>query len=289
MEKVFHIYAREHQRTVAACAFFKDGIKVHASQTPSELNYVGRVHINVQFDDSIPKVTQKEKRIEREFQEAMTYSQNILICTPVVGWIRNNRIFSAKILVPDGVNEGIHSLQVEIPEDHPFKPPKIHFTSNTISHSCVSNAGGICINTLREDWSPCLTLSQVLLSIVSLVAEPCDHGSWKDKEDHCSTSNIIIRKKPEIIALENQLFLLDYQRRVLESNLESLVNPKDDVVCEVRNGIETGVRTDKESQYSTDNNNNNNYNNNNNNNNNNNHRHHHRHHHHKSSQPFIYL
>ncbi|XP_019715762.1 ubiquitin-conjugating enzyme E2 D4-like [Hippocampus comes] len=68
-------------------------------------------------------------------------------------------------------NGGVFFLSVHFPTDYPFKPPKVAFTTK-IYHPNINSNGSICLDILRSQWSPALTVSKVLLSICSLLCDP---------------------------------------------------------------------------------------------------------------------
>jgi ubiquitin-conjugating enzyme E2 D/E len=110
------------------------------------------------------------KRIQKELTELVKDPPSNCSAGPHSDDIMKWR---ATITGPEGTpyHGGIFFLDIDFPVDYPFKPPHVKFIT-PILHPNVSSSGGICIDILKDKWSPALTVSKLLLSLSSLMHEP---------------------------------------------------------------------------------------------------------------------
>lgn len=66
---------------------------------------------------------------------------------------------------------GTFRFTVDIGENFPIDPPRIK-CNQKIYHPNIDLEGNVCLNILREDWSPVLSLNSVLLGLNFLFLEP---------------------------------------------------------------------------------------------------------------------
>lgn len=114
------------------------------------------------------------RRLQAELKEIITNPPANCSAGPIG---ENLFEWQATIIGPEGspYHGGIFYLKIDFPDNYPFKPPKIVFKTK-IYHCNINSNGAICLDILKNQWSPALTISKVLLSICSLMddANPND-------------------------------------------------------------------------------------------------------------------
>lgn len=110
------------------------------------------------------------QRLNKELKDMLKDDIPNLSAGPI-----NDNLFEwgAVILGPVGTpyEGGVFNLTISIPSKYPFKPPSVIFNTK-IYHPNINNSGNICLDILKSQWSPALTISKILLSICSLLADP---------------------------------------------------------------------------------------------------------------------
>ena len=85
---------------------------------------------------------------------------------------------------------GLFELELFLPDEYPMCPPKVRFLTK-IYHPNVDRLGRICLDILKDKWSPALQIRSVLLSIQALMSapnpddplDPAIARHWKEDEN----------------------------------------------------------------------------------------------------------
>ena len=111
------------------------------------------------------------QRIQKEYVELQKSPLKYATAGPVDEG--DLTLWSGTIVGPDNTpyQGGIFKLHIRFPKEYPYKPPKLRFQTK-IYHCNISSTGAICLDILKDQWSPVLTLSKVLLSLLSLLDDP---------------------------------------------------------------------------------------------------------------------
>ncbi|KAL6757540.1 ubiquitin-conjugating enzyme/RWD-like protein [Haematococcus lacustris] len=121
-------------------------------------------------DSQAAQAAQLPRRIIKETQRLLSEPAPGISASPSED---NLRYFSVMVLGPaqSPYEGGIFKLELFLPEDYPMAPPKVRFLTK-IYHPNVDKLGRICLDILKDKWSPALQIRTVLLSIQALLSAP---------------------------------------------------------------------------------------------------------------------
>lgn len=103
--------------------------------------------------------------------------------------------------------KGVFKVDIVIPNEYPFKPPVMKFNTKIYHPNISSVTGAICLDILKDAWTPILTLKSSLISLQSLLQSP----EPNDPQDAEVAKHYITNKKgfEETAAYWTKLYAAD--------------------------------------------------------------------------------
>ncbi|KAF2218310.1 ubiquitin conjugating enzyme [Elsinoe ampelina] len=117
----------------------------------------------------------RNRRLAKEVQDVQKDTHSGVTLEPVDGdtFEKLDHFYGVFRGPPDTPFEGgIYKVDIRIPNEYPFQPPKMKFLTRIWHPNISSVTGAICLDTLDKAWSPILTLKSALISLQSLLASP---------------------------------------------------------------------------------------------------------------------
>merc|ERR1712111_32666 len=143
------------------------------------------------------------RRLIAEYKQILKNAPDGIMAGPIKE--ENYFEWEAAITGPEGTlfEDGVFLAKLIFPQDYPLNPPTMRFTSK-IFHPNIYPDGKVCISILHppgddplgyekssERWSPVQSVEKILLSVMSMIAEPNINSPanvdaakmWRDEKD----------------------------------------------------------------------------------------------------------
>lgn len=121
----------------------------------------------------------ESRRIQREYEEISKLSADTaygvsanIVNGDMTHWKGVIRGPVSSIQNDTAYDGGTFFVDIQIPHDYPYKPPKMRFETKIWHPNVSSQTGAICLDILKNEWSPALTIRTALLSLQALLCSP---------------------------------------------------------------------------------------------------------------------
>eukprot|EP01017_Pseudomicrothorax_dubius_P049821 TRINITY_DN9320_c0_g1_i2.p1 TRINITY_DN9320_c0_g1~~TRINITY_DN9320_c0_g1_i2.p1 ORF type:complete len:139 (+),score=26.15 TRINITY_DN9320_c0_g1_i2:101-517(+) len=116
--------------------------------------------------------TNNRGRLQKEFQDFNKTAEASNIKINLVG----DDLMHWKGTIPGPKDtpyeNGTFQIDIQMPPEYPYKPPKMKFDTKIWHPNISSQTGAICLDILKNEWSPALSIRTALLSIQALLCSP---------------------------------------------------------------------------------------------------------------------
>jgi peroxin-4 len=112
---------------------------------------------------------------------------------------KNIHSWKGKLKGPSGTpyQEGIFEILCEISNSYPLTPPEVKFFTKIFHPNIHPETGEICLDILKNEWTPAWTLVHVFQAILVLLSNPepnsplnCDAGNLLRNNDYRGFSSL---------------------------------------------------------------------------------------------------
>lgn len=119
----------------------------------------------------MPK-TLADLRIEKELADGLELQNSSLSTSLPADPTKHAQSLLYTLTVAEGLYTGHrYTFSINIPKSYPFSPPKVVCLS-PIFHPSIDEAGRVCLNVTREDWSILLGVQHVIFAINHIFHNP---------------------------------------------------------------------------------------------------------------------
>ena len=84
---------------------------------------------------------------------------------------------------PEGTpySQGLWRIRLDIPIEYPSSPPTATFKTRIFHPNVAEETGAVCLETLKRDWDPNLSLKDILITISCLLIQPNPDSALNQK------------------------------------------------------------------------------------------------------------
>merc|ERR1712086_528816 len=113
-----------------------------------------------------------KNRILKELKDLAAGKEESGVFAETVG--DDMRHWKGMLKGPDGTpyDGGVFEVDIVLTEDYPYNPPKMEFDTRVWHPNVSSQTGAICLDILKKEWSPALTIRTTLHSLQALLCAP---------------------------------------------------------------------------------------------------------------------